>query len=64
MAWGCHAAWLLSGDETFRDRYVDLVVTHLNAPRFWRDDYARYGHWVAQFGAFAIALTFNDTVPR
>jgi hypothetical protein len=64
MAWGCHAAWLLSRDETFRDRYVDLVVTHLNTPRYWRDDYAHYGHWIAQFGTFAIALSFNDIEPR
>jgi len=63
MAWGCYAAWMVSRDETFRDRYVDLVITHLNAPRYWRDDYAHYGHWVGQFGTFAIGLTFDDLVP-
>ena len=64
MAWGCHAAWTLSGDESFLDRYVDLVVTHLHAPSYWRDDYARYGHWVAQFGTFAVALSFEGRRPQ
>jgi hypothetical protein len=64
MAWGCYAAWTLSGDETFRDRYVDLVVSHLYTPSYWRDNYAQYGHWVAQFGTFAVALSFEDMVAR
>jgi hypothetical protein len=63
MAWGCHAAWTLTGDERFRDRYVDLVVTHLQEPGYWRDDYTQYGHWVAQFGTFALALSYGETVP-
>jgi hypothetical protein len=25
-------------------------------PGFWRDDYDSHGHWVPQFGVFALAL--------
>jgi hypothetical protein len=59
-AWGCHAAWVLTGDIQHRDNFVRLVTGHMNLPGYWRDHYEAYGHWVAQFGAFAIALTGAD----
>jgi hypothetical protein len=56
-AWGCHAAWQMTGEEAHRDDYVGLVMSHAAMPNFWRDDYDRHAHWVAQFGTFAVAMT-------
>jgi hypothetical protein len=60
-AWGCHAAWALTGDVRHRETFAALVTGHLDLPGYWRDSYERYGHWVAQFGVFAIALAQNTT---
>jgi hypothetical protein len=56
-AWGSYAAWLLTGDPAYRDMFATLVATHIQQPEYWADDYRRHGHWVPQFGVFAIHLT-------
>jgi hypothetical protein len=31
----------------------------LSHPRFWRETYEFYAHWVAQFGIYALAQTYD-----
>ncbi|HEY7174028.1 MAG TPA: R3H domain-containing nucleic acid-binding protein, partial [Micromonosporaceae bacterium] len=54
-AWGTYAAWRATRDDDWRERYARLVLGHGAMPSRWRDDYDRYGHWIPQFGIFAIA---------
>ena len=59
-AWGFWDLYTHTGLTAFRDQYVHHIVTHMDLPQYWRDDYKRYSHWVAQFGIYAIALSFGD----
>jgi len=57
------AFWMLfqsTQDLAFRDMYVRHIVTHMNLPEHWRDDYHKHAHWVPQFGIYAIALSMED----
>lgn len=58
-AWGLHALWLATGDAQWRDRYADHVQTHVEQPSLWAENYGAYAHWVAQFGVYAIARTYE-----
>ena len=58
-SWGLWDLWQHNGDTNFRDYYVRHIVTHIESPQYWRDDYHRYSHWVAQFGIYAIALSMD-----
>ena len=62
--WGLWELYQHTGNPLYRDQYVRHVVTHMNHPEYWRDDYRRYGHWVAQFGVYAIALSMDRTECR
>lgn len=59
-AWGLWTLWQSTGDLLWRDRYVDHVLTHVEQPEYWAEDYYSYSHWVAQFGVYAIALTYEE----
>jgi hypothetical protein len=59
-SWGLWTLYQHTQDTTFRDLYVDHIVTHMNMPQYWRDDYRKHGHWVPQFGIYAIALSIED----
>lgn len=63
-AWGCYAAWVLTEDPAHRDNFVALLTTHLALTKYWQEDYYAHGHWVAQFGVFALALTELSDVPE
>jgi hypothetical protein len=56
-AWGSFGAWVLTGRQGYRDDFARLVMTHVNLPQYWRENYLDHAHWVPQFGVFAIALT-------
>jgi len=56
-AWAFWTLYEFTKDVTFRDLYVNHIVTHINLPECWRDDYRRHAHWVPQFGIYAIALS-------
>jgi hypothetical protein len=58
-AWGVHAAWRILGDPAARETFASLVLGHAAMTDRWRDEYARYGHWVPQFGIFAIAESYR-----
>lgn len=58
--WGLWDLFQYTGQSRYRDQYVRHLVTQMNHPEYWRDDYKKYGHWVAQFGIYAIALSMDS----
>jgi hypothetical protein len=59
-AWGLHALWRETGDPAHLHLYLDHVETWMARPAYWAMDYDNYAHWVAQFGVYAIAASFED----
>ncbi len=58
-SWGFWSLFQTTGEQIYRDMYVDHIVTHMELPQYWRDDYKKYSHWVPQFGIYAIALSMD-----
>jgi len=58
--WGFWDLFQYTGNPEYRDQYVRHFVTQMNHPEYWRDDYKKYGHWVAQFGVYAITLSMDS----
>jgi len=59
----CWALWELfqhTRNPVYRDQYIRHFATHVNHPEYWRDNYKAYGHWVAQFGVYALALSIDN----
>ncbi len=58
-AWGLWRLYRRTGDE----RYLALYRAHLeptfDRPDWWRGDYQVVGHWVSQFGMFAVMPLFE-----
>ncbi len=63
-AWGYWTLFACTGNETYRKRYVDHIVAHMNLPEYWCDDYRNHAHWVPQFGIYAIALSMDGKGPE
>ena len=59
-SWGLWTLYRHTKNPAFRDLYANHIVTHLEMPQYWRDDYRKHGHWVPQFGIYAIALSMDD----
>jgi len=59
-AWGLWQLYRRSGDERYRDLYVDHFSLAFDNHRWWRGGYRTVGHWVAQFGMFAAMPLFED----
>ena len=58
-AWGLYGAWRITREPRWRDVAAGLIIGHAARPERWRDDYARYAHWIPQFGVFAVAETVD-----
>ena len=58
-AWVFWTLFQSTQDLAFRDLYVRHIVTQMNLPECWRDDYRNHAHWVPQFGIYAIALSME-----
>ena len=58
--WGLWDLFQYTRNPRYRDQYVRHVVTQMNHPEYWRDDYKHYSHWVAQFGVYALALSMDN----
>lgn len=58
--WGLWELFQYTRNPVYRDQYARHFVTHMNHPEYWRDDYKKYGHWVAQFGVYALALSIDS----
>lgn len=59
-SWSLWTLFQHTRDPAFRDRYVHHIVTHMDRPQNWREDYRKHGHWVPQFGIYAIALSMGE----
>lgn len=55
-AWALYAAADVTGDATLVARADRLFGAQLAQPEIWREGYADYSHWVAQFGVYALDL--------
>jgi len=58
-AWGLWSLYDATGDTAWRSLYVDHVVTHLDRPEYWAEDYRAHSHWIPQFGIRALSLTYE-----
>ncbi len=58
--WGLWDLYQYTKNPRYRDQYVRHVVTQMNHPEYWCDDYKHYSHWVAQFGVYAIAMSLDN----
>jgi hypothetical protein len=58
-AWCFWTLFACTGNEIYRKLYADHIVTHMNQPQYWRDDYRKHAHWVPQFGIYSIALSMG-----
>ena len=58
--WGFWKLFQHTRNPVYRDQYMRHFTTHVNHPEYWRDDYKAYGHWVAQFGVYALALSMDN----
>jgi hypothetical protein len=57
-AWGLWSLYEATDDIAYRDLFLDHMITHLEHPQYWAEDYGNYAHWVAQFGVYAISQTY------
>lgn len=58
-SWGLWALWEASGDVRYRNSYIAHVTTHMAQPEYWAENYSYYSHWVAQFGVYGVALSYE-----
>lgn len=58
-AWGLWRIYRASGDRRYLELYLDHFTTAYAHPDWWRGDYEIVGHWVAQFGMFALMPLFD-----
>ena len=58
--WGLWELFQHTRNLVYRDQYIRHFVTQMNHPEYWRDDYKKYSHWVAQFGVYALALSMDS----
>ncbi len=58
-AWGFWTLYACTGKAIYKELYVDHILTHMNLPECWRNDYRKHAHWVPQFGIYAIALSLT-----
>lgn len=61
-SWGLWALYQHTQDPVFRGLYANHIVTQMEMPQYWQSDYRKHGHWVPQFGIYAIALSFDDAL--
>jgi hypothetical protein len=62
--WGLYALWRATAKLEHLHSYLDHVETWMALPQYWAQDYDNYAHWVAQFGVYAIASSFDEDVER
>jgi hypothetical protein len=59
-AWGLHALYRATGETKYADAYVAHVRAGYDDPEKWRGSYRGVGHWVPQFGLFALQPLFGE----
>ena len=65
-AFALYQMYLVTGNESYRDNYVELIRYHVSRPDLYlgemylgNPDYMCYSHWVAQVGVRAISLSYE-----
>lgn len=62
-AWGLWGLYAASASATAKDAYLAAYVAHVresyDKPELWRGSYRGVGHWVPQFGMFALQPLFD-----
>jgi hypothetical protein len=61
-AWGLWNVWQRTGDERYLAAYADHFRRGYEDRTWWAGDYHVVGHWVAQFGVFALMPLFEEAV--
>jgi hypothetical protein len=63
-AWGLWGLYAASGTAKAKDAYLAAYVAHVresyDKPERWRGSYHGVGHWVPQFGMFALQPLFDS----
>jgi hypothetical protein len=59
-AWGLWRIYWATRDRAYLDSYLLHFETSFSHPDGWRGDYRAVGHWVAQFGMFALMASYDD----
>ena len=59
-AWGYWRIYKATGDRRFRRLYADHFTLQYGKRAWWAGNYRAVGHWVAQFGVYAIAPLFDE----
>lgn len=62
-AWGLWDIYVSTGDPAFADAYARHFRASFDNPENWRGSYRGVGHWVAQFGMFALQPLFDGQRP-
>lgn len=63
-AWGLWRLYRATGNPRFLDSYLAHFQETYSRPALWKGDYRSVGHWVAQFGMFALTTSYDDAPPR
>jgi hypothetical protein len=58
--WGFWKLYRRTGDKRYLDAYMAHFHENISHRDRWAGEYRQVGHWVAQFGTLAIAMTFDD----
>jgi hypothetical protein len=58
-AWGLWRVFRLTGDARWRASYTRHVRLSYERRDWWAGEYRKVGHWVAQFGVFALQPLFE-----
>ena len=59
-AWGLWAIYRDTGDPRFLSTYLRHFREAYDHPDTWKGGYNTVGHWVPQFGMFALIVTYYD----
>ena len=58
--WALWPIYKTTNDPRYLRLYLDQFTLQFETPAAWKGDYREVGHWVAQFGVFALAPVFSD----
>lgn len=61
-AWGLAGLYHLSGESAYLKSFLDHFYTAWERESWWRGDYRAVGHWVAQFGFFALIASYGEGI--
>lgn len=62
-AWGLWHLYQVTGETRFLHAYLAHFQQTYTHPDDWKGDYQTVAHWVAQFGMFALMVTYYDIPP-